>query len=178
MSATTPMLRAVTFDLGDTLWHFPHRPTGAEIAAELTRRLSHLLMAWGLTPTSAPEVIQQRIADARAEVERTSEAAGGTGPDYLGRVRAEVDRAGLHLTDQQLTEVWSSQNIGGAFMGRELFEATLPTLDWLRNRGLRIAALTNRSHGGASFLEELRAWDLLPRFDAVISSDPVGYRKP
>ncbi|MCK9495128.1 MAG: HAD family hydrolase [Dehalococcoidia bacterium] len=178
MSRPRPALRAVTFDLGDTLWHFPHRPPEAEVAAELTRRLAHLLRAWGLTPTSPPEEIQQRIADARAEAERTSEAAGGLGPDYLGRVRAELHRAGLHLADQQVTEAWHSQNIGGAFLGRVLFEDTLPTLDWLRGRGLLIAALTNRSHGGASFLEELRAYDLLPRFDAVISSDQVGHRKP
>jgi FMN phosphatase YigB (HAD superfamily) len=33
-------IRAVLFDLGDTLWHFPHFPDDAAVVRELTERVA------------------------------------------------------------------------------------------------------------------------------------------
>ena len=43
-------VRAVLFDLGDTLWHFPEMPPINLIRAETVRRISDLLRTWGIDP--------------------------------------------------------------------------------------------------------------------------------
>jgi HAD superfamily hydrolase (TIGR01549 family) len=174
-------IEAVTFDLGDTLWHFPQRPPEEAVHAELAGRTHHLLRAWGMSPASPIDDLQHRLTRARLEVQRTADARGGDGggtADYLAAIEVELTAAGLDLAPWQLAQVWQAQDIGGAFLGREVFDDAVPVLRWLRERGVRIGALTNRSHGGGAFLEELRAYGLLEHFDCVISSDQVGYRKP
>lgn len=178
MSSARQRLRAVTFDLGDTLWHFPDRKSPEDVQRHLARRIELLLCGWSVTPPIPPLEVQARLTEARAAAERIVEAKGAAGPDYLGVVRQVLDDVRLDLDELQVHEVWQAQNVGGDFLGRLIFEDTVPTLEWLRDRGIRIAALTNRSHGGAAFLEELRREGLLDYFEVVVSSDQVGYRKP
>jgi HAD superfamily hydrolase (TIGR01549 family) len=140
--------------------------------------VERLVAGWGIAPDVPVLELQARLREERAAAERAADANGGAGPDYravTGRVLAE---AGLRLDEWQVHEIWEAQNVGGHFMGRQVFEDAVETLQWLRARGVRIAALTNRSHGGAAFLEELRQEGLLEHFEVVVSSDQVGYRKP
>jgi FMN hydrolase / 5-amino-6-(5-phospho-D-ribitylamino)uracil phosphatase len=171
-------VRAVTFDLGDTLWHFPAPPPREAITQHISTRLHHLLGAWDLRASLTPEELQVRLREARESANRDADAAGGVGPDYVAVTAAAAREAGLDLTPEQASELWQAQNTGGDFLGRTLFEDTIETLDWLRGESIHIAAVTNRTHGGAMFLEELRQDGLLHFFDAVVSSDQCGYRKP
>lgn len=178
MSGEQPRLRAVTFDLGDTLWHFPEPPSREAVIAHLAARLERLLAGWGVRVDVPVLDLQSRLREERAEAERAADAHGGEGPDYRALTGGVLAEAGLRLAEWQVHEIWEAQNVGGHFMGRHLFEDTVDTLEWLLSRGVRVAALTNRSHGGAAFLEELRQEGLLGYFEVVISSDQVGYRKP
>lgn len=178
MTADRRPIRAVTFDLGDCVWHFPHRKSPEEVHGHLARRVGHLLRAWAIESPLPPGELQARLTEARSAAEQAVESDGSAGPDYLNVVRAVLEEAGLRLTEAQAQEIWQAQNVGGDFLGRRVFEDAVPTLEWLRARGVRLAAVTNRSHGGAAFLEELRREGLLDYFEAVVSSDQVGYRKP
>lgn len=171
-------VRAVTFDLGDTLWHFPSPPPREAITHHISTRIHHLLAAWDLRASVTADELQARLRDAREATNRAADDAGGVGPDYVAVTAHAAREAGLELTPGQASELWQAQNTGGAFLGRTLFEDTIDTLDWLRRRGIPIAAVTNRTHGGAMFLEELRQDGLLSYFDAIVSSDQCGYRKP
>lgn len=178
MTSARRRLRAVTFDLGDTVWHFPNRKPPEEVLRHLARRIEHLLRGWAVQPSVPPLDIQARLTEARSAAEQAVESSGNAGPDYLAVVREVLASLRIDLNEAQVQEVWQAQNVGGDYLGRHIFEDTVPTLEWLRGRGVRLAALTNRSHGGAAFLEELRREGLLDYFDAVVSSDQVGYRKP
>src|SRR5438270_515541 len=41
-------IKAVLFDLGDTLWHFPQLPRAQQIRTETMRRVGGLLQSWGI----------------------------------------------------------------------------------------------------------------------------------
>jgi putative hydrolase of the HAD superfamily len=170
-------VRAVAFDLGDTLWHFPHpRPPEALQRAHL-KRLEAALTAHEADPDAAPK-LRQRLEDAWDEWDQAADAAGGAGPDYLAGTRGVMRELGLPDSRAAVAAVWQSMYLDGPFLGRRLFADTHDTLKWLGAAGYRLAVITNRGHGGEVFLEELHAYGLRDPFDVIVSSDQVGYRKP
>jgi len=87
-------------------------------------------------------------------------------------------RHGIELSREQGEELWEAWNLGGAFLGRELYSDALPTLEWLRGRGYRLGAVTNRGYSGPRFHEEMRDLGLTDLFEATVISCDVGYMKP
>jgi putative hydrolase of the HAD superfamily len=59
-----------------------------------------------------------------------------------------------------------------------VFPDSFGTLEELRRRGVRLGCVTNRSHGGARFSEELRESGLLDLFGALAVSCDDGWLKP
>jgi FMN phosphatase YigB (HAD superfamily) len=59
-----------------------------------------------------------------------------------------------------------------------LFPDSIATLEALRRRGYRLGCVTNRPHGGARFIEELRESGLLNLFEALAVSCDDGWLKP
>ena len=59
-----------------------------------------------------------------------------------------------------------------------MFDDAFPTLDWLRDRGVRIGCVTNRVFGGPRFAEELRELGLDRYFESTAVSCDFGYMKP
>jgi putative hydrolase of the HAD superfamily len=82
------------------------------------------------------------------------------------------------LTSAQAERLWETWNLGGQFFGRRLFDDALPTLQWLKGRGVRLAIVTNRAFGGSHFQQELAACGLADLFDGIAVSCTVGYMKP
>ena len=174
----TPRLSTVFFDFGDTLWHFPQRTPPAEVHRATGERFAALFEYWELQSRQPPEWISARL-DAectRAEIE--ADATHHRSPDYLAIVRETMAAAGVELSDEQVAKLWEADNVGGPFLGRRIFDDAHETLQWLLDSGFRVGAITNRSHGGTTFLDELRYHDLLKFFEVVSSSDQVGWRKP
>jgi len=52
------------------------------------------------------------------------------------------------------------------------------TLAWLRDRGFRLASITNRGYSGPRFHEELEGLGLTELFEHVAVSCDVGFMKP
>jgi putative hydrolase of the HAD superfamily len=86
--------------------------------------------------------------------------------------------AGLDITLEQATALWDTWNLGGGFLGRQLYPGTLEMLNELRERGYKLGAVTNRSFGGLRFLDEVRDLGLLDFFEAMSISCDMGYMKP
>ena len=178
MSAPNGRLTTVFFDFGDTLWHFPARPPAEVIGRVMARRFRALFSLWGVEPARTPAEMQRALAEARVEAERAADAGDLRSPDYRELTRRVTVEAGLALSDEQIATLWEGHNAGGPLLGRRIFDDAHETLEWLAERGFRIGAITNRAHGGAAFLEELRHHRLLHHFEVVVSSDQVGWRKP
>ena len=175
---SAPRLTTVFFDFGDTLWHFPQRTPPAEVHRATGERFAALFEYWELQPQQPPERISARLAAECTRAQIEADATTHRSPDYLAIVRETMAAAGVELSDEQAAKVWDADNVGGPFLGRRIFDDTHETLEWLLDSGFHVGAITNRAHGGASFLDELRYHDLLKFFEVVSSSDQVGWRKP
>ena len=102
------MIRAVLFDFGDTLWHFPNMPPRIVAIQETVRRVSDLLRRWGIEP-DGPLFFLGR--DIRIAVEEETERAYQTdlvSPDYPALCRKVAADMGLTLSDRQTEELWDA----------------------------------------------------------------------
>jgi putative hydrolase of the HAD superfamily len=171
-------IKAVLFDLGDTLWHFPSMPPHILVREETVRRINALLRRWGIEP-DGPLFFLGR--DIRVAVERETGEAYRTdyvSPDYVDLCAEIAGSFGLRLTEEQTHELWDAWNLGGQFFGRTLFPDALDTLRWLREHGLKLGAVTDRAFGGPRFMAELAEYGLEPYLQEVTISSNVGYLKP
>lgn len=171
-------ITTVLFDLGDTLWHFPNMPARDVFIAETVGRIARLLRQWGLEMTEGRRYLGRDIR--LAVEEETSRAFHGDclDPGYPELCRRIAGRHGLELNREQGEELWEAWNLGGAFLGRVLFPDVLETLRWLKERGYRLGAVTNRGYSGPRFHEEMRDLGLTDLFEATVISCDVGYMKP
>jgi HAD superfamily hydrolase (TIGR01662 family) len=174
----TPRITTVFFDLGDTLWHFPNMPPREIVRKETVRRIRELLSSWGHHFEGERFYLGRDIR--LAIEEETTRAFHGdcVDPKYPEICRRLAAQHGLDLTPEQGEELWEAWNLGGAFLGRVLFPDVIPTLQWLRARGIRLAAVTNRGYSGPRFHEEMRDLGLTQVFEATVISCDVGYMKP
>lgn len=169
---------AVLFDFGETLWHFPNMPPIEVIRGETVHRISDLLRSWGVELTGELFFLGR---DIRAAIERaTDEAYWGdlTSPDYPQLAKQVAREKGLEIDDEQARALWYAWNLGGVYLGRELYPGVFETLDWLREHDYRIGAVTNRALGDEPFRDELRHLGLIDSFEVMSISCEVGYLKP
>ncbi len=171
-------IKAVLFDLGDTLWHFPSMPPVEIIRGETMRRVSQLVKSWGYEMTGERPFLGRDIRFAIEE--ETSRAFHGDciDPGYPEICRRVAARHNMDITPGQGAGLWEAWNLGGAFLGRKLFPDVLDTLGWLRDRGYRLGAVTNRGYSGPRFHEEMRDLGLDDLFEVTVISCDIGYMKP
>ncbi len=171
-------IKAVFFDLGDTLWHLPHMPPPETIRGETMRRVGGLVQSWGHKMSGDRRMMGR---DIRYSIEgATREAFHGdcVEPDYAELCRQVAANHGLELTPEQGAELWETWNLGGIFLGRELFSDVPETLAELQQRGYRLASITNRGYGGPKFWDEVRKFELDKIFENIAVSCDIGYLKP
>ncbi|MHB8763207.1 MAG: HAD family hydrolase [Deferrisomatales bacterium] len=166
------MIDTVLFDLGNTLAaYFESRHFDAVLEESLVGVAQHL-DARGLLRLSAEEARHAaRGEDRERDDHRVRPLAG-----RLGRIfgLAEEDLAGglgAELCRRFMAPVSARAR---------RYDDTLPTLERLRERGFRIAIVSNAPWGAPADLcrEEADRLDLTGRVDAVIFCTEVGWRKP
>ncbi|MDZ7811536.1 MAG: HAD-IA family hydrolase [Arhodomonas sp.] len=157
-------IEAVTFDLDHTLWELEGVIEHAERRAyafldrhfpAVTAALSleDVLALRGRTADDRPDLVHN-VTALRHEVFRRAGRAGG----YEGEsLEGLVERTFAEFLDARHEVV--------------LFDDTIPVLDWLREQGLRVGAITN---GNA----EVHRLGLDGYFDFALSAMEVGAAKP
>ncbi len=148
------------------------------VRGETVHRISNLLRSWGVEPEGDLFFLGR---DIRVAIEKaTDDAYWGnlTSPDYPAIAKAVAVEKGLPITDAQARELWDTWNLGGVFLGRQLYPGVAETLAWLKERGYRIGSVTNRGLGGDLFREELQHHGVLDLFEVLSISCEVGYLKP
>lgn len=174
-----PKPKAVLFDLGDTLWHFPKMPAAQDIRMETMRRVGAALADFGIPLEGDLRFLGREIRLGVEKADREAYESDCVSPDFNEVVRQIANRVGnLDLTYEQGARIWDAWNLGGLALGRTMFEDAFQTLDWLRDNGYRIGCVTNRVFGGPRFAEELRELGLDKYFESVAVSCDIGYMKP
>ena len=171
-------VRAIFFDLGETLWHIPEPPPVEAVRNETVRRLSALLRSWNIEPEGELRFLGRDIRLAVQEALATAYEGDLLEPHYPTLAREVGAARGLDLTLAQGRELWETWNLGGVFFGRRLFEDAVTTLATLRERGYRLGSVTNRSYAGPSFIAEVEEHGLADLFEVIAISCDLGYMKP
>lgn len=171
-------IRAVLFDLGQTLWHIPAPPPVENIRQETVRRIFGLLGSWGVEPEGELRFLGRDIRLAVGEADRAALGGDCVSPHYPTLVQELVTAKGLELTLEQSEQLWATWNLEGAFFGRRLFDGAVETLETLQQRGFRLGCVTTRSYSGPSFVEEVADHGLNAFFEVMSISCDVGYMKP
>jgi putative hydrolase of the HAD superfamily len=171
-------IKNVLFDLGDTLWHFPKMPPTDTIRMETVRRVGATVTSWGVPFEGELRFLGRDIRLGIEKVDRAAYESDCVSPDFTQAVREIVAGKGVDITYEQAAQLWDAWNLGGLMLGRTMFEDAYATLDWLRDRGIRMGIVTNRVFGGPRFQEEMRELNLDRYFDSVAVSCDLGYMKP
>jgi putative hydrolase of the HAD superfamily len=171
-------IRAVLFDLGNTLWHIPEPPPVEQIRHETVSRILGLLRSWGVETKDQHRLLGRDIRLTITEAERVAYEGDCVSPDYVAIARQVARDKGLDIGDDRAEELWHTWNLGGDFFGRRLYDDTIETLETLRTRGYRLGCVTNRAFGGPAFVEEVEQLGLSDYFESLAVSCEVGYMKP
>lgn len=170
-------VRAVLFDVGDTLWHADGAPPPAEFRRRAAERAAEFLTRHGIRAAD-PAALARACWDAMEAAMRASRAGSLVEPDYAA-VAADAARSiGLTLPRDLAGAFLEAIYVSGAEGGKSAYPDARPTLDTLRARGFRLGIVTNRAFGGERFRADLRAAGLDVAWDVIAVSVEVGYLKP
>lgn len=173
---TGSSIRAVLFDLGDTLWQDPTGDAEREISALTNHRVQGLLDARGYRPSDQP--LGALIRSALLDAYRSAGRGNGRSPDLAAVCAATAKAAGLETSSTFTDALLDAVNVEGCDIGRRLFPDALGVLGTLRRRGFALGIVTNRLFGGVRLLRSLDDLGLSPFFQTVAASPDVGYLKP
>jgi HAD superfamily hydrolase (TIGR01549 family) len=163
----------VLFDYGETLVEF-QRPD--EALAEAEERILSVLAASGLSVPSGATV---RAVQDRVEHEINDHQASGALDEIdvaAASFRAYAD-AGLSLDGGLLDEVLRIEQEAW-WHGAHLDPETVPLLDALRGRGVRVGLCSNAPYRVQSLHAQLAFIGLDSHLDAATFSAEIGWRKP
>lgn len=166
---STSPVKAVTFDVNGTLIHSPRM---GEIYADVLRRHG-IAVAGSEILAVIRDVWQEFSCQQRLGEDRFSTHPEGS----RGWWFRFIDRVGEHLGDARpsrfaKTELFERFAQADAWV---IYEEVQEVLTALRNRGLRLAVLSNWDDRLPLLLERL---ELAPYFEAVVYSAAVGVEKP
>jgi len=164
-------IRAVLFDLGDTLVSY-YQPQ--QFLPILRRSLDDCLRALGHNPTSGEDAIDLLHQALELNQERGDLAV------WPLEERLRVLFSPYAHLDTELTERLSHVFLQPIFATAQVHHAALPVLMGLKRRGVRTGIVSNTPWGssGRIWRSELARHELLPAVDAVVFCRDVGWRKP
>ncbi len=170
-------IKAVLFDVGETLWHSPAPPAPEDLRRLATCRVRAVMESEGLADADPEQVA---VHGFRAVDDAVRLARGGSlvEPDYVDLARRAFHRLGLETTAAQARSLIEAAYVSGRESGKVAASDARPTLDELHSRGLLLATVTNRAFGGERFRDDLAEAGLNAAWSAQSVSGEVGYLKP
>jgi HAD superfamily hydrolase (TIGR01549 family) len=168
------MIRAILFDLGDTLLNFEPLPTRAIVrqgAAEAHQRL----LALGCKLPSVGRFRRRNLNSIRWALIRS----WLTGKEFnaLDVMRRNAKLVGAPDTNEFMVDLawtWYKSVVPFSSIEPDL----IPTLQTLRNEGLKLGIVSNTVIDGRILDRHLKIMGLFEFFPVRIYSSSVGYRKP
>ncbi|MBI2767946.1 MAG: HAD family hydrolase [Chloroflexi bacterium] len=170
-------LRAILFDIGDTLWHARSAPPPSEFRRLAAERAAAALAELGVTHDD-PATVARAAWTAMEEAMRHARATDLVEPDYGAVSQAALEELGLNLTRDQAARLLEATYISGIEGGKSPFDDAREVLLDLRRRGFLLGAVTNRAFGGERFRADLRDAGLDIGWDVEAVSVEIGYLKP
>lgn len=170
-------IRAVLFDIGDTLWHGAAAPPPEEFRRLAAERAEAELRRLNIAHDD-PAHLARTLWLALEEAMRRARAGDLREPDYAEVAREALVPLGIDLPAAQAGALLEATYVSGLEGGKAPYAGARETLDELRRRGFLLATVTNRAFGGERFRTDLRDAGLDIPWDAEAVSVEVGWLKP
>jgi putative hydrolase of the HAD superfamily len=162
------VIRAVLFDLGNTLIQFWERPEFPTVLREAIAGVQGLLRAKGRLCVS-PEAMWKRVEEHNHSL-----------PGHRVYPLQERLSCIFEISSEDLLAAMCRRFMEPIFGRGRVYRDTLPTLEALQARGYRTAIISNTPWGSPAELwrKEIRRLGLLAHVDVDVFCDDVGWRKP
>lgn len=168
-------VRAVIFDLGHTLWDVKFVSESlASVHEEIRRRLQQA------SPNAVPETAQlQEALEERFRQDNIAYLTEGKLVQVPAQQLVEegLGRLGVVPGQPLLAEI-TALLVDGDLIRIHADDDTGPTLAALKDRGLRLGAVSNTYSSGQVIRRQLAERGLLPYLDSVVASSDVLVLKP
>lgn len=172
-------IRAVVFDVGNTLWFGARWPDAVEIERLQAAPLRSRLADWGMDIGSLAGDIVRAVHEAGDEAERVERASGSLREVNLPLlIRGALAAHGIEISAAQADALWLATWILERHFGVQLYPDSLDVLREVKALGLLVGINTNRPCTGAMHLPRLRDFGIAPYVDAVVCSGDTGFIKP
>ena len=172
-------IRAVVFDVGNTLWFGARWPEAAEIERLQAAPLRSLLAGWGMDVGGLAGDIVRAVHEAGDEAERVEQARGSLREVNLPLlIRGALAAHGIEITAEQADELWRATWILERNFGVQLYPDSLDVLREVQGAGLLVGINTNRPCTAEMHLPGLRDFGIARYVDAVVCSGDTGFVKP
>ena len=172
-------VKAIIFDLGNTLWFMGYEPP----KAELDRLAADLLQPWlARNDLALPAPIESICRDVWEAYDQAWQIEVGRGtlrePSLPILARGAFAARGIEISAEQADAFWRESWIGVRRFGVALYPDTIDVLRALRERGVRIGINSNRPCTTAMMMADLVDMGIAPYVDAAVCSGETGYLKP
>ena len=172
-------VRAVVFDLGNTLWFQARSPDLDRVYRLQAEAVAPLLDGWGIRLAEPLPRMLAQIWQAGEEADRREREIGSLKEWPLPLlISGALAVRGIGISAAQ-AEAWHRAAwISEAEFGCQLYPDVVDVLAELRELGIAIGINSNRPCAGDMALPGLRDLGLAPYVDAVVCSGDTGYVKP
>jgi putative hydrolase of the HAD superfamily len=169
-------VRAVLFDLGDTLIFQAHQPDETALYSAMVEQVTPLLQQWGAGLDPFPLVRDLYQAVEEAQQERRSRGLEVDGSFVTLGALAEH---GFEPTPEQAQSLWDASAVSLSLWGWQLFPDTLDTLHKLQDMPVAVGLVSNSYYTTDIRVRLLHTLDLpADLFDAFVLSADLMRPKP
>lgn len=172
-------LRAVVFDMGNTLWFEARHPDETRIYGIAGERLAPLIRSWGVLLPDSLADLQRDIWEAALEGYRHADERGTCEEPRLPfLIRGALAVRGVEISGEQAGAWWRTMCVPVRELGWQLYPDTIDVLAELKSLGLKVGICTTRPFTWDMFMPDLEDYGLAAYVDAVVCSADTGYIKP
>lgn len=171
-------VRAVVFDLGDTLLHQTHRPQVHDLYARVADRVRPLLRSWGVDERlDAMSLVRDLYRG--IEASESGQREPGYQVDAPSVVRNTLAAHGVEVSPEQAQAFWNATYLGFHAWGYELYPDALETLRRLRSLGIPAGVVSNSWSGSELHTPDLASVGLTAQLiDVFVFTADVRRAKP
>jgi HAD superfamily hydrolase (TIGR01549 family) len=171
-------VRAVVFDLGNTLWFEGHRPDMGAVEREQAQSVRRALSGRRSLTLEQIEAINREIWDAYLAMWRVADEGSYAEPSLPALIRDAALARGIELLPEEAESWHRARWIGARRFGWQLYPDALDVLSELRRLGVRVAINSNRPCTSDIMLTDLDEYGIARYVDAAVCSGDTGFLKP
>jgi HAD superfamily hydrolase (TIGR01549 family) len=172
-------VRAVVFDLGNTLWFEAKAPDLDAIFEMEAAAVRPLLRGWSIDASfDLVSTVREVWAAYERQWRTEHESRTYREPSLPSLIRWTLADHGVAITDEQSVDWWRAAWIPVKHFGYQLYPDVVDVLSELHDLGLGVGINSNRPCTWDMLAADLERFGLSPYVDGIVCSGDTGWSKP